>query len=163
LAGPGNIQPGKTITFTKVGPWLYNVYGSTNYILDGLNESTATTNFIWGTFDGTTNDPVLYPSGTSIANLEAQILFQIVTAFLPDGKMHTAYPATQLQAAGGVLPYSNWTWATGWPSLPPGLSLSSSGIISGTPTHAGTYGFAVSVTGGDARTISRSLSITIKP
>ena len=163
LAGPGNIQPGKTITFTKVGPWLYNVYGSTNYILDGLNESTATTNFIWGTFDGTTNDPVLYPSGTSIANLEAQILFQIVTAFLPDGKMHTAYPATQLQAAGGVLPYSNWTWATGWPSLPPGLSLSSSGIISGTPTHAGTYGFVVSVTGGDARTISRSLSITIKP
>ena len=62
-----------------------------------------------------------------------------------------------------VLPYSNWTWATGWPSLPPGLSLSSSGIISGTPTRAGTYGFTVSVTGGDARTISRSLSITIKP
>ena len=162
LAGPGNIEPNMVITFNKVGPLLENVYG-TNFILSGLSESTAITNFIWGSFDGSTNDPVVYPSGTSIANLEAQILFQIVTASLPDGQKGTAYAATQLQAAGGVLPYSNWTWANGWPSLPPGLSLSSSGIISGTPTKAGTYGFAVSVTGGDSRTITRSLSITIKP
>jgi hypothetical protein len=162
LAGPGNIQPNMQIIFNKIGPLLVNVYG-TNFILNGLSESTASTNFIWGSFDGSTNDPVVYPSGSSIMNLEAQILFQIVTAFLPDGKVGRAYPATQLQAAGGVLPYTSWTWANGWPSLPPGLSLSSSGVISGTPTWPGTYGFAVSVTGGDSRTITRSLSITIKP
>jgi hypothetical protein len=162
LAGPGNIEPNMTITFNKVGPILGNIY-STNFLENGLSQLTATTNFIWGTYDGSTNEPVIYPSGASIVNLEAQILFQIVTAFLPDGKVHTAYPTTQLQAAGGVLPYSSWTWANGWPALPPGLSLSSSGIISGTPTWPGTYGFTVSVTGGDSRTITRSLSITIKP
>jgi len=161
LAGPGNIEPGKVITFNKVGPVLVNIYG-TNFIVNGLSQSAATTNFIWGSFDGSTNDPVIYPSGTSIADLEAQILFQIVTAFLPDGKVGVSYTA-QLQAAGGVVPYSNWTWANGWPSLPPGLSLSSSGVISGTPARSGTYGFAVSVTGADLRTITRSLSINISP
>ena len=150
------------ITFNKVGPLLQNVYG-TNFILDGLSESASTTNFIWGSFDGSTNDPVVYPSGTSIADLEAQVLFQIITAFLPDGRVGSGYPATQLQAAGGVLPYSDWTWADGWPSLPPGLSLSPTGLISGVPTTAGTYGFTVSVTGGDSRTITRSLSININP
>ena len=162
LAGPGNIEPNMTITFNKVGPLLQNIY-ATNFILNGLSESAATTNFIWGSYDGSTNDPIVYPSGASIANLEAQILFQIITASLPDGKVGQAYPATQMQAAGGVLPYSSWTWASGWPSLPPGLSISPAGLITGIPTLAGTYGFAVSVTGGDARTITRSLSININP
>jgi hypothetical protein len=150
------------IGFNKVGPWLQNLY-DTNFIRNGLTESTATTNFIWGSFDGSTNDPVVYPSGSSIMNLEAQILFQIITASLPNGKVGLAYPATQLQAAGGVLPYSSWTWANGWPSLPPGLSISSAGVITGTPRAAGTFGLVVSVTGGDSRTITRSLSININP
>jgi hypothetical protein len=163
LAGPGNIEPGNmVITFNKVGPVLLNVY-NTNFLQGGLSQDASTTNFCWGTFDGSTNAPVIYPSGTSIANLEAQILFQIVTAFLADGKVGRAYPPTQLQAAGGVLPYSNWTWNYGFPILPPGLSLSPSGVISGTPTLPGTFGFRVNVTGGDSRTITRSLSITIKP
>jgi hypothetical protein len=160
LAGPGNIEPNMVITYNKVGPLLQNVY-STNYIQSGLSEFTAVTNFVWGSFDGSTNDPVVFPTGASIANLEAQILFQIVTASLPDSKVGNAYPPTQLQAAGGVQPYSNWTWSSGWPSLPPGLSLSPTGVIAGMPTKAGTYGFTVSVTGADSRTISRSLSITV--
>ena len=162
LAGPGNIEPNMSITFNKTVPLLRNVYG-TNFLQDGLSERAATTNVIWGSFDGSTNAPVLYPDGSSIMDLEAQILFQIITAALPDGQVGVAYPPTQLEAAGGVLPYGPWSWAGGWPSLPPGLSLSPTGLISGTPTGAGTYGFAVSVTGGDARTITRSLSINVSP
>ena len=162
LSGPGNIEPNMQIGFNKIGPLLVNLY-NTNFILNGLSESTATTNFIWGSFDGSTNDPVVYPSGSSIANLEAQILFQIITPSLPDGKVGTAYPGIQLQAAGGVPPYSSWTWANGWPLLPPGLSISPAGLITGTPTLTGTYGFLVSVTGADSRTITRSLSININP
>ena len=162
LAGPGNIEPNMTITLNKVGPLLVNFF-SPFFIQNGLSERAATTNFIWGTFDGSTNPPVVYPSGASIANLEAQILFQIVTGSLPDGRVGAAYPTTQLQAAGGVAPYSSWTWSGGWPSLPPGLNLSPAGVISGTPTAAGTYGFEVSVTGADSRTITRSLSIKINP
>jgi hypothetical protein len=161
LAGPGNIEPNMQIIFTKIGPWLQNVYG-TNFILDGLSESTARTNYMWGSFDGSTNDPVVYPSGSSIANLEAQILFQIITPSLPNGKVGTAYPPTQLQASGGQPPFA-WSLASGSPALPPGLRLSATGTISGTPTARGTYGFTVSAMGGDARATARSLSIIINP
>jgi len=140
---------------------LGNVY-STNFILSGLSESTARTNWIWGSFDGTTNAPVVYPSGSSIVNLEAQILYQIVTPFLSDGRAGYAYPPTQLQVAGGTAPYS-WSWSGGVPSLPPGLSLSGGGIIGGTPTGAGTYVFNVKVTGADARSTTRTLQVIISP
>ena len=50
----------------------------------------------------------------------------------------------QLVASGGVSPY---TYAIVSGNLPPGLQLASgSGIISGTPTTAGTYGYTVKVT-----------------
>ncbi len=161
-AGPGNIEPNMQIVFNKVGPLLINYYYGTNFILSGLSQSAASTNFIWGTYDGTTNDPVVYPSGTSIANLEAQILFQIITALLPGGAVGVAYPATQLQVSGGQPPYT-WSLASGSAALPPGLSLSAAGVISGTPTTLGTFGFTVSVGGADGRTTARPLSITINP
>lgn len=61
---------------------------------------------------------------------------------LENGTVGIAYSET-LNAAGGTSPYS-FSLASG--SLPPGLSLSSSGVISGTPTSAGTYTFSVTVT-----------------
>ena len=42
----------------------------------------------------------------------------ITTTSLPDGTVGRAYPATQLQASGGLAPY-RWTLTSG--SLPPGL------------------------------------------
>jgi hypothetical protein len=172
LAGPGNIDPGVSgpnataaieIVFNKVGPLLENVYDP-DFLLNGLTESTATTNFIWGSFDGTTNAPVVYPDGSSIMNLEAQILFQIITPFLPDGQVGNLYPPTQLQVAGAPVPYS-WSWSGGVPVLPPGLNLSAGGVISGTPTAAGTYVFNVTVTGtgADTNSTTRTLQVIIEP
>ncbi|MGD0271548.1 MAG: putative Ig domain-containing protein, partial [Candidatus Sulfotelmatobacter sp.] len=65
----------------------------------------------------------------------------ITTASLPNGIVGTAYSAT-LTASGGTLPYS-WTILSG--TLPAGLSLSQSGIISGTPTNAGQSSFTLQV------------------
>jgi subtilisin family serine protease len=74
----------------------------------------------------------------------------------PGTRTGTAGVATSLQmtAAGGSSPY---TWsATG---LPPGLSINSStGLISGTPTTAGTY--SVTVTARDTAYRSGSTSFT---
>ncbi|MCF7669358.1 MAG: hypothetical protein K9N48_06245 [Verrucomicrobia bacterium] len=69
LDGPGTIQPPVSITFNKVGPWYYNGPGF-------RTEETAIVGmpwFVWGSFDGSTNPPVVYPSGTSIKDLERQI------------------------------------------------------------------------------------------
>src|SRR5262245_31559212 len=58
---------------------------------------------------------------------------------LPNGVVGSSYSQT-LSATGGTPPYS-WSLASG--SLPSGLSLSSSGTISGTPTQSGTFNFTV--------------------
>lgn len=54
-----------------------------------------------------------------------------------------AYPyVAALGAMGGVLPYK-WTVISG--SLPTGLSLTTSGLLSGTPTASGTFNFTAQV------------------
>lgn len=72
----------------------------------------------------------------------------VTTTSLSQGQTGAAYSAT-LSAAGGTAPYS-WSVKSG--SLPAGLSLSTAGAISGTPTAAGTVGtpyqFQLQATGG---------------
>ncbi len=64
----------------------------------------------------------------------------------------------QLQASGGVGPYV-WTLSAG--ALPPGLSLSASGLISGTPTSQGAYNFSVQATDGQNMGASADLSLRV--
>jgi serine protease len=66
----------------------------------------------------------------------------ITTTSLPSGTVGSGY-STTLHASNGTLPYS---WAIVSGSLPPGISLSSGGEISGTPTTSTTFSFAVQVT-----------------
>ena len=61
----------------------------------------------------------------------------ITTLALPNGVTNAVYSAT-LTADGGTLPY---TWSRTSGSLPPGLTLSGDGVISGTPTTTGTFNF----------------------
>ncbi len=68
-----------------------------------------------------------------------------------------------LVASGGVKPYT-WTISEG--SLPPGLSLSTDGIISGTPTQLGMFNFTAKVTDSQSPTQAYNTlkaSITINP
>lgn len=59
---------------------------------------------------------------------------------LPDGEKGTSFNAA-ISAEGGEAPY-RYALMTG--DLPPGLSISVEGTISGIPETAGTYGFAIS-------------------
>jgi Putative Ig domain len=67
---------------------------------------------------------------------------QVTTQSLPQGVINAPYSTTTLSATGGVTPYA-WNVASG--NLPPGLSVSRAGVVSGTPTAAGGYGFTVAV------------------
>ena len=85
---------------------------------------------------------------------------QITTSSLPAGTVDSAYSAT-LSVIGGVPPYS-WSVIRG--SLPSGLTMSSGGIISGTPTAAGTFNFTVQVSDSESppATALAALAITIR-
>jgi hypothetical protein len=71
---------------------------------------------------------LLFVAGTAAAVCHLEILNE----YIPDGYVNTPY-SWQLSAYGGS---GSYTWSIWSGSLPAGLSLSSSGLISGTPTTA---------------------------
>lgn len=80
---------------------------------------------------------------------------------LPSGSVASAYSQT-LSVSGGSAPYSTAITAG---SLPAGLSLSSAGVLSGTPTAGGTFNFTVTATDSSPSpgpfSGSRAYSLTI--
>jgi hypothetical protein len=120
----------------------------------GLNLSTA------GAISGTPTLAGAYPltfmvtdssttPGTAKGSLTLTIsaaptsTLTLTSTTLAEATLNTAYSAA-LTATGGVAPYT-FTLANGT-GLPAGLSLSSAGGISGTPTTAGSTAFTVNVT-----------------
>jgi hypothetical protein len=96
----------------------------------------------------------VYPGGTGGGPLA------IATAtVLPAGSLNTSY-SVGLTATGGTAPYG-WSLISGQASLPAGLSLSSSGVISGTPTAGGTSNFTVQVSDAASATATKAFSLTI--
>jgi len=81
---------------------------------------------------------------------------QVTSSQLPDGTVAVAYTAT-LSASGGSAPYV-WSVLTG--ALPAGLTLTTTGTITGTPTTSGVTRFAVQVS-DTVRSSSANLSINV--
>ena len=77
-------------------------------------------------------------------------------ASLPSGQVGAAYTTTTVTATGGASPFS--FSASG---LPAGLSISSAGVISGTPTTAATSSASVRVTDAIGATASRNYQVTV--
>jgi hypothetical protein len=85
----------------------------------------------------------------------------ITTTTLPAGTVNQVYAQTIVEATGGTPPL---TWSISAGILPDGLSLDgTTGLISGTPTAAGTSPFTVQVQDAGGLSDTQELSILIDP
>lgn len=82
----------------------------------------------------------------------------ITTATVPSGVVGTAYPTTILQASGGS--GTGYVWSLFSGSVP-GLTLSQSGALAGTPNTAGTFPLVVQVRDSLNATATQNYSVTI--
>lgn len=85
---------------------------------------------------------------------------RVTTSSLPAAYQGDSY-AQALEAQGGDPPMT-WALASG-SALPPGLSLSASGLISGTPTETGTFPFTVEVRDAGGQFAAADLTLFVVP
>lgn len=100
--------------------------------------------------------PGLTPTASFM--LQNLALITISPATLPSGVVGTAYSQT-LTASGGIGTGDTFTVTSG--TLPPGLTLSTSGTLSGTPPAAGTSMFTVQVRDSLGNTATQQYTVTI--
>ena len=82
----------------------------------------------------------------------------ISSGTLAAGAVNAPY-SQSLSASGGAPPY---TWSLSAGALAPGLSLSSSGTLSGIPTTPGTFSFGVMATDGSGAIATTAVSLTVQ-
>lgn len=158
----GTLEIGNVFTFNNAGPSYLN---ATPF---NLEEATQAPFITWGSFDGSTNAPVVYGNGASLIALEYQVLIQISpnTAALPDAQVGVNYTNafSGFTAMGGSPPY---TWGISPESaggLPAGLAFNpSTGQIIGVPSVAGLYDFTIRLTDTGSRFVDRPYSLNIVP
>lgn len=157
----GNPVPGAVVTFTPPAT------GASGTFVGGVNTATTNASGIATAANFTANaTPGVYavnatvngvgqPAVFALTNTPAGIVVSVTT--LPVGTVNHAYSVT-LSASGGTAPYS---FAITSGTLPPGLNLSSAGVLSGTPTSAGQSTFTVTATDANGSSGSQSYTLTI--
>jgi large repetitive protein len=173
------IIPGPSMTFAAPpGGWTNTVYGYT------LTESGGTSPFTWSVSSGSLPAGIsLSPdgnlSGTPTATGTSSFTVKVTdangqsatqatsiavsagvsTTFSapPAAAVNAPYSVT-LTATGGTTPY---TWSVNAGTLPPGLTLSSAGVLSGTPTTTGTYPFTVNVVDANQGIATASITLVV--
>jgi len=82
----------------------------------------------------------------------------ITAASPPSGTSGVAYSGYTFAASGGTPPM---TWSEAGP-LPPGMTLSVAGLLSGSPARAGTYPIVINVVDSSEPPLTNSVSLSLK-
>ncbi|MEN6520374.1 MAG: C25 family cysteine peptidase [Armatimonadota bacterium] len=116
-----------------------------------MKTSYSILSFIWA------NHLVFNLYGDPTVTPRSQTSIDIDTASLPSGKAGSGYSMT-LSASSGDTPY---TWSIESGSLPSGLTLSTAGVISGSPAAPGLSTFTVKCVDNSGRTARKQFSINV--
>ena len=137
--------------------------GTVTFYKDGVSQTTAYTTV---SVLGTPVYPMVSMEGSSLTMAFASNSFKYSPpsgysawdSSLPNATTGIAYSQT-IPATGGS--GSGYTFTVSSGSLPAGLTLSSGGVLSGTPTTVGSYNFTVQVTdlAGDTATCTYSITV----
>ena len=145
--GTGSLPPGLS-------------FGPTSGVISGVPTQVGVFTFTMRLTDATQTTVTSQPL---IITIEPGPLVIVSSGDLPAGTQTLSY-SHQLSFRGGRAPVT-WGLPAGQ-TLPPGLTLSPAGLISGVPTAAGTYSFTVRLTDSQqppAVTVSDTLRIVIAP
>ncbi|WP_336691434.1 IPTL-CTERM sorting domain-containing protein [Delftia acidovorans] len=148
-----------TLTGTNFTGATAVTFGSTAATGFTVNSATQITAIAPAGSAGTVNVRVTTAGGTSATGAADQFTYVAITVtpatLAGTPKVGVSFSET-LTASGGATPY---TFAmAGGSTLPAGLSLSSAGVISGTPTAAGPFSFTVQATDNSSISGQRAYS-----
>jgi Cutinase/Regulator of chromosome condensation (RCC1) repeat/Putative Ig domain len=146
----------KTYTWTASDPQALplGLKFSSSGVLSGIPTQAGT----YGFQIQATTPQGRYVSGTvSVRINPGSSALTVTTTTLPAAVVTQPYTAT-LTATGGAAPLT-WSIASG--SLPPGLSLSTAGSLSGTPSALGSTGFTVAVHDSTGATATAPLTLLV--
>ena len=131
------------------------IFLSRDGVLSGTPTSAGTSSFMVSVTDSQ------HPPSVANATFSLTVnpALQITTGSLRAGSPGVFYTAT-LTATGGIGPYHSWIVTQG--SLAPGLTLDSgTGVISGTPTTAGTSNFTVQVSDSESASANATAMLSL--
>jgi hypothetical protein len=98
------------------------------------------------------------PAAMGVGVTIARSGYSLASCPMPDATVGIDY-MQRMRAEGGLEPY----FFSATNSLPPGLTLNSSGLLAGRPRTEGTYNVAVSVVDATGRTTSQPCPVTVRP
>ena len=157
----GNAYSQALSTLGGVAPYTYSLTSGSlpsglSFNSAGVLSGAAT---VFGSFNFTiTSTDAAGASKLQAYNLNiAQSVITISPANLPDPVLGTAY-SQALSSSGGTAPY---TYSITAGALPAGLSFTSTGILSGTPSAAGSFTLSIKSTDAYSSTITQSYTLAI--
>ncbi|MCM3887100.1 putative Ig domain-containing protein [Frankia sp. R82] len=163
----GGVGAAYTDQFTVTGgtsPYVWSI--STGSLPPGLSLNAAT-----GLLSGTPTAAGSYPFTVRVVDASGQAATQNLTVSIasaptlpfpppPAGEVGVGY-SDQLTVSGGTSPF---VWSVSAGALPAGLTLNAAtGLLSGTPTAAGTASFTVRVVDTLGLSATRAVSLVIAP
>ncbi|WNL46391.1 putative Ig domain-containing protein [Dyella sp. BiH032] len=165
----GAAETAYTHSFTAsggTGPYTYSLTTgslpaglalSSAGVLSGTPTVAGSFNFTVRATDSSTGTGAPFSATQPVTLTIAAPTITLAPSTLPAGSGGVAYSQT-LSASGGS---GGYTYSLSAGALPPGIALSSAGVVSGTPTTPGSYNFTVTATDGFGFTGSQAYTFTV--